>query len=181
MTKHLSGMKQVGPQHFQEDPGLSFEDFAIGDLYEHWPGRTITETDNIWFTNLTMNSHPLHFDNHFGSHTEFGKCLINSTLTVSIVVGLSVSSTSQKAVANLGWEYIKLPNPVYAGDTIYGESTVLEKRESKSRKNCGIVKVRHVGRNQNNTIICDMVRSFLVPKKGKSTAEKIQNITRVRN
>ncbi len=167
-------MKQIGPHRFQEDPGLSFEDFEPGDVFEHWPGRTVTEADNIWFTNLTMNTHPLHFDRNYGSKTEFGECLINSTLTVSIVVGMCVSTTSQKAIANLGWERINLPAPVFAGDTIYGETEILDKRESKSRTDCGIVRVKHIGRNQHGTVICDMIRSFMAPKKGHSLAEKMQ-------
>ncbi len=157
-------MKQVGKKRFREDPGLYYEDFVTGDWYEHWPGRTITETDNIWFTNLTMNTHPLHFDRNYAAKTEFGKCLVNSTLTVAVVTGLCVSSTSQKAIANLGWEEIKLPAPVYAGDTLYGETEILGKRVSRKRPDCGIVRVRHLGKNQDGTVICDMIRSFLIPK-----------------
>lgn len=157
-------MKRVGEKRFREDPGLFYEDFVIGDWIEHWPGRTITENDNIWFTNLTMNTHPLHFDTNFAAETEFGKCLINSTLTVAVVTGMCVSSTSQKAIANLGWEEIKLPAPVFTGDTLYGETEILGKRESKKRPNCGVVRVRHLGKNQDQQIICDMVRSFLIPK-----------------
>lgn len=171
MTRQLRGMKQVGKKRFREDPGLYYEDFVIGDWFEHWPGRTITETDNIWFTNLTMNTHPLHFDKNYAAKTEFGKCLVNSTLTVAVVTGLCVSSTSQRAIANLGWEEIKLPAPVYAGDTLYGETEILGKRVSNKRPDCGIVKVRHLGRNQDDTVICDMIRSFLVPKRDSGNPE----------
>ena len=165
-------MKQVGKKRFREDPGLYYEDFVTGDWYEHWPGRTITETDNIWFTNLTMNTHPLHFDRNYAAKTEFGKCLVNSTLTVAVVTGLCVSSTSQKAIANLGWEEIKLPAPVYTGDTLYGETEILGKRVSRKRPTCGIVRVRHLGKNQDGTVICDMIRSFLIPKRDSGNPAK---------
>ena len=174
MKRNFTGIQQVGKQRFQENPGLNYEDFSIGDHFEHWPGRTITETDNIWFTNLTMNTHPLHLDNHYGSKTEFGRCLVNSTLTVALVLGLSVKTISQKTTANLGWESINLPAPVFSGDTIYCETVVLDKRESKSRNDSGIIKVRHIGKNQNGQIICEMIRSFLIPIRGFSTAEKMQ-------
>ena len=117
------------------------EDFNVGDVYEHRPGRTINEADNSWFTLLTMNTHPLHFDAEYAKDSEFGKILVNSCLTLSIVAGMSVSDVSQKAIANLGWTDIKLPAPVFIGDTIYAETEVLEKRESKSRPTQGIVSV----------------------------------------
>ena len=109
----LFGIKKVGPNRYREDPGRYFEDFNVGDIYEHWPGRTITETDNIWFTNLTMNTHPVHFDANYASKTEFKRYLVNSAFTLSLVTGMCVSGTSQKAIANLGWEEIKLPAPVF--------------------------------------------------------------------
>ena len=167
-------MTPVGRGRYREAPGLDYEDFRVGDVIEHWPGRTITETDNTWFTLLTMNTHPLHFDSHYSGNTEFGECLVNSTLTVAIVVGLCVSSTSQRAIANLGWQEIRLLSPVVAGDTVYAETTVLEKRRSASRANCGIVKVRHVGRNQRRENVVDMVRSFLVPTRGHATADAMR-------
>src|SRR5436190_14950564 len=98
--------KEVGPQRYRERFGRYFEDFKVGDVYEHRPGRTITETDNIWFTLLTMNTHPLHFDSAYNMHTEFKKPLVNSCLTVSIVTGMSVSDISPKAIANLAWNDI---------------------------------------------------------------------------
>jgi len=143
MTRQLPGLTQISKNRFREDPGLYLEDFEVGDIYEHWPGRTVTETDNIWFTNLTMNTHPVHFDLNYASHSEFGKPLVNSTLTLALVAGMSVSSSSQKAIANLGWEEIKIPAPVFVGDTFYAETEILGKRESKSRPNAGIVRVRH--------------------------------------
>ncbi|RYH06805.1 MaoC family dehydratase [Tropicimonas sp. IMCC6043] len=175
MTRDLNGLRQVDTQRFREDPGLDFEDFEVGDIYEHWPGRTITETDNIWFTNLTMNTHPLHFDVNYAAQSEFGKPLVNSTLTLAIVTGMTVSSTSQKAIANLGWEEIKLPNPVFVGDTLYAETEVLGKRESKSRPAAGIVRVRHSGKNQNGDSVIHMVRSFLAAKRGHSLVDAVRD------
>ncbi len=174
MTRHLSGMAHVDGQRFREDPGLSYEDFEVGDIYEHWPGRTITETDNIWFTNLTMNTHPIHFDANYASHSEFGKCLVNSTLTLAMVAGMCVSSTSQKAIANLAWEEIRIPAPVFVGDTLYAETEVLGKRESKSRPTAGIVRVRHIGKNQDGVVVMDMTRSFLSTKRGHSVVDALR-------
>ena len=105
-------------KRFKENFGRYFEDFETGHVYEHRPGRTISEADNTWFTLLTMNTHPLHFDKEYAKKSEFGKILVNSTLTLSVVVGMSVSDVSQKAIANLGWNEIKLPNPVFVGDTL---------------------------------------------------------------
>lgn len=173
MERRLSGLTQVEGQRYREDPGLYFEDFEAGDVYEHWPGRTVTETDNIWFTNLTMNTHPVHFDLNYASHTEFGKPLVNSTLTLALVAGMAVSSTSQKAIANLGWEEIKIPAPVFVGDTLYAETHVLAKRESKSRPTQGIVRVRHIGCNQDRVVVMDMVRSFLATKRGHSMVDEM--------
>jgi len=171
MERRLSGLTHVEGQRFREDPGLYFEDFEEGDIYEHWPGRTVTETDNIWFTNLTMNTHPVHFDLNYASHTEFGKPLVNSTLTLSLICGMAVSSTSQKAIANLGWEEIKIPAPVFVGDTLYAETHVLGKRESKSRPTQGVVRVRHIGKNQRGDVVMDMTRSFLATKRGHSMVD----------
>lgn len=171
MSDNYTGVRKIGPQRYREDPGRYFEDFEIGDIYEHWPGRTVTETDNIWFTNLTMNTHPVHFDANYASQTEFGQCLVNSTLTLALIAGMCVSGTSQKAIANLGWEEIKIPAPVFVGDTLYAESEVLDKRESKSRPTQGIVRVRHTGKNQHGVIVMDMVRSFLSPKRGHSVVD----------
>lgn len=159
-------VKQVGPNRFRESYGRYYEDFEVGHIYEHRPGRTMTETDNIQYTLLTMNTHPLHFDAEYCRHTEFGKPLINSTFTLSVVAGMSVSDVSQKAIANLGWSDIKLTAPVFAGDTLYAESEVLEKRESKSRPTQGVVKVRTTGIKQDGTVFMSFERSVLVPKRG---------------
>jgi acyl dehydratase len=145
--------------------GRFYEDFRVGDTYKHWPGRTISAADNTWFTLLTMNQHPLHFDEEYAKRTEFGKPLVNSTLTLAIVVGMSVADVSQNAVANLGWTDIRLPAPVFNGDTLYAESTVLEKRDSKSRPTQGIVSVATRGWKQDGTTVMTFNRSVLVAKR----------------
>jgi itaconyl-CoA hydratase len=145
--------------------GRYYEDFAAGDTYKHWPGRTITAADNTWFTLLTMNQHPIHFDEEYAKKTEFGRPLVNSTLTLAIVVGMSVQDVSQNAIANLGWTDIAMPAPVFNGDTLYAESTVLEKRESKSRPRQGIVTVATRAWKQDGTTVMTFKRSVLVPKR----------------
>ena len=149
-----------------EQSGRHYEQFEVGDTYSHRPGRTITETDNTWFTLLTMNTHPLHFDKEYATKSEFGQILVNSAFTVSLIVGMSVRDVSQNAIANLGWKEIRLPSPVFVGDTLYAESTVLEKRESKSRPNAGIVKVSTLGKKSDGTLVCDFERTMLIPKQG---------------
>ncbi len=156
----------VGPSRYRESFGRCYEDFVVGDVYEHRPGRTITETDNIWFSLLTMNTHPLHFDSAYSARTEFGRPLVNSCLTLSIVVGMSVSDVSQKAIGNLGWTDIRLTAPVFVGDTIYAESEVIGKRESASRPTQGIVTVRTVGKKSDGTSFMSFERTVLVPKRG---------------
>ena len=158
--------KEVGKNRYRESYGRYLEDFNIGDIYEHRPGRTLTESDNTWFTLLAMNQHPLHFDTEYASKSEFGKPLVNSCLTLSIVAGMSVSDISQKTIANLGWDKIKLTAPVYVGDTLYAESVVLSKRESKSRPTQGIVSVRTTGFNQDGKEVISYERTMLIPKKG---------------
>jgi itaconyl-CoA hydratase len=145
--------------------GRYYEDFTAGDTYKHWPGRTITAADNTWFTLLTMNQHPIHFDEEYAKGTEFGKPLVNSTLTLAIVVGMSVQDVSQNAIANLGWTDIAMPAPVFNGDTLYAESTVLEKRESKSRARQGIVTVATRGWKQDGTTVMTFKRSILIPRR----------------
>jgi itaconyl-CoA hydratase len=158
--------RQVGPNRYRESFGRHFEDFKVGDIYEHRPGRTISEADNTWFTLLTMNTHPLHFDAAYAAKTEFGRPLVNSCLTLAMVTGMSVSDLSQKAVANLGWDKVRLTAPVFAGDTIYAESEVLEARESRSRPTQGIVTVRTTGKKADGTVFMTFERSILVPKRG---------------
>src|SRR5882672_313064 len=160
------GSKSIGPRRSRESFGRYYEEFEVGDVYEHRPGRTISEADNTWFTLLTMNNHPLHFDAVYAAKTEFRKPLVNSCLTLSIVVGMSVSDVSYKAIGNLGWTDIKLTAPVFAGDTLYAESEVLAKRESQSRPTQGIVTVRTRGTKQDGTVFITFDRTILVPKTG---------------
>ena len=166
VTHKVVSQDAAGDTRYRESFGRYFEDFTAGDVYEHRPGRTISETDNTWFTLLTMNTHPLHFDTEYAAKSEFGKPLVNSCLTLSIVAGMSVSDLSQKAIGNLGWDKIKLSAPVFAGDTIYAESEVLGKRESKSRPTQGIVTVRTTGTKADGTVFMSYECSFLVPKRG---------------
>ncbi len=146
--------------------GRFFEDFEVGDVYEHPLGRTVTTTDNAWFTLLTQNTAPIHFDHYYASQTEFGKPLVDSTFTVALVTGQSVTDVSQNVFANLGWDEIRLPAPVFEGDTIYSRSEVLERRASKSRSNVGIVKVKTTGYNQDGTVVISFKRTVLVYKRG---------------
>ena len=163
---------QTGPQRYRESFGRYYEDFTVGDVYEHRPGRTLTETDNTWFTLLTMNTHPLHFDAEYAKHSEFGRCIVASPLTLAIIVGMSVTDVSQKAIANLGWKEIRMTAPVFAGDTLYGETEVLGKRESASRPTAGLVTVRTLGRNQHGTVVCDFERTILVAKRGHAVEDR---------
>lgn len=161
-----------GGNRYRESFGRYYEDFVVGDVYEHRPGRTISETDNTWFTLLTMNTHPLHFDKEYAKHSEFGECIVASPLTLSIIVGMSVTDISQKAIANLGWTDIKLPFPVLAGDTLYSASEVMAKRESKSRPTAGLVTVQTTGTNQDDKVVCTFERTILIAKTGHSVEDK---------
>ena len=163
---------QTGPQRYRESFGRYYEDFTVGDVYEHRPGRTLTETDNTWFTLLTMNTHPLHFDAEYAKQSEFGRCIAASPLTLAIIVGMSVTDVSQKAIANLGWKEIRMTAPVFAGDTLYAETEVLGKRESASRPTAGLVTVRTLGRNQHGTVVCDFERTILVAKRGHAVEDR---------
>lgn len=160
---NVPAFEKIGENRFREAFGLFYDDFEVNVTVEHYPGRTITETDNVWMSMLCGNNHPLHSDAHYGAQTEWGKNLVSSLVTLSIVSGLALRGTSAKAVANLGWEEIKLPAPVFIGDTVYAESTVLSKRLSNSRPGQGIVKVRTEGRKADGTVVIQYVRSFLVP------------------
>ena len=145
--------------------GRFFEDFQVGDTYRSRLGRTITETDNVWFTTLTMNTNQIHFNDAYAERTQFGRPLVVSTLTLAVVLGLSVADTSENAAANLGWERITLPKPVYAGDTLWAESEVLSARASQSRPNVGIVGVRTRGINQRAEVVVEFTRSFMVYRR----------------
>ena len=144
--------------------GRFFEDFHVGDIYRSRLGRTITETDNIQFTMITNNTNQIHFNAHYASLTEFKKPLVNSALTLSVVAGLGVSDLSENGFA-LGWDYIKLPHPVFPGDTLYSESEVISVRELKSRPAQGVVKVRTRGLNQDGVVVIEYERSIMVWKK----------------
>jgi len=147
--------------------GRLYEDFEIGDVYEHPVGRTILGADNTWFTLMTMNTNPVHFDYNYSAKTEFGKPLVNSCLTLAILTGESVIDLTQNVFANLGWDEVRMPNPVFEGDTIYSKSEVLETRESKSRPNVGIVRVKTTGYNQNGAVVMEFKRTFMVYKRGQ--------------
>lgn len=152
--------------------GRFFEDFEVGDVYEHALGRTITTADNIWFTLLTQNTAPIHFDHEYAALTEFGKPLVNSTLTLALVTGQSISDVSQNVMANLGWDEVRLPNPVFEGDTIHSRSEVLELRESRSRPNVGIVTVRTTGFKQDGTDVISFRRTALIYRRGRDPRAK---------
>lgn len=147
--------------------GRFFEDFEVGDIYPHPLGRTLTQNDNIWFTLMTQNTAPLHFDQHYAAQTEFKRPLINSCLTLALVTGQSVTDVSQNVFANLGWDEVRLPNPVFEGDTLYSRSEVLETRESRSRPDVGVVTVRTEGHNQNGVLVISFRRTLLVYRRGK--------------
>lgn len=164
--------KQTGENRFREDFGLYFEDFIEGMVIEHRPGRTLTRTDNTWMTLLTMNTAALHFDVHYAEQTEWKVPLVDSTLTLAIVTGMTVNSISKKVVANLEWNHVKLLKPVFEGDTLYAQSTVLKKRESKSRPTQGIVTVFTKGLNQKGEEVMTFERTVLVYKRGHQPEEK---------
>jgi itaconyl-CoA hydratase len=145
--------------------GRCFEDFEVGMVLRHPLGRTITTADNIWFTLLTGNTNPIHFDSHYAAQTEFGKPLVNSTFTLAVVTGLSVADVSQYGV-NLGWDEVRMPAPLFEGDTLYAQTEVLATRDSKSRPNMGIVEVRTTGFKQDGTIVLDFRRAILVYRRG---------------
>ena len=145
--------------------GRVYEDFEVGDVYPHGVGRTVMQTDNIWFTLLTVNPNPIHFDAHYAAQTSFGRPLVDSTFTLALVTGLSVSDVSQNGI-NLGWDEVRLPAPVYEGDTIYAQSEVLSKRESKSRPERGIIQVQTTGYNQEGTVVMTFKRTIMVYKAG---------------
>lgn len=147
-------------------PGRFYEDFEVGDIYQHPLGRTIITTDNLWFTLLTQNTAPIHIDHQYASQTEFGKPLVDSTFTLALVTGQSVSDVSQNVLANLGWDEVRLPAPVFEGDTIYSQSEVLNKRESQSRPHAGIVTVKTTGYNQNGQVVITFKRTVMVYKRG---------------
>lgn len=169
----VQNIKQIGPQRYRESFGRHYEDFKIGDVYEHRPGRTISEADNTWFTLLTMNTHPMHFDAEYAKGSEFKRCIVCSPLTVALMVGMSVTDLSQKAIANLGWDEIKLTHPLFAGDTLTAESEVLDLRESRSRPGAGLVTAKTTGFNQDGTVVCHFRRTMLIARRGHSVEDQV--------
>ncbi|HEU5270240.1 MAG TPA: MaoC family dehydratase [Jatrophihabitans sp.] len=157
MTAYL----ELAPGRFREDDGLRYEDYVIGHVFEHRPGRTITTTDNIWSSLLCLNQHPLHIDEVYASQTQFGRLLVSSLVTFGIVNGMTVKTVSQQAVANLGWDKVRLSAPVFVGDTLYAETTITGKRPSASRPGQGIVSVHTVGRNQDGVPVIEFDRTVL--------------------
>jgi len=146
--------------------GRVYENFEVGDVYRHPLGRTISSADNTWFTLLTQNTAPLHFDHHYASNTEFGRPLVNSCFTLALVTGQSVTDVSQNVMANLAWDEVRMPHPVFEGDTVYSESEVLDKRESTSRDNVGIITVKTTGYNQDGVVVITFRRTLLVYRRG---------------
>ena len=152
--------------------GRYLEDFAVGDIYRCRYGRTITDSDNITFTLLTNNTNQIHFNSEYAKRTEWGRCLVNSALTLAIVAGMGVANVSENGFA-LGWDEIELPHPVFAGDTLYSESEVLEVRPSRSRPTQGIVKVETRGYNQNGDVVIRYRRSVMVWKRAHAPRVEI--------
>ncbi|MFJ9626110.1 MaoC family dehydratase [Streptomyces sp. NPDC101175] len=152
---------KLEPGRFREDEGLRYEDYVVGQVFEHRPGRTITTTDNVWSSLLCLNQHPLHIDEVYASGTPFKKLLVSSLVTFGIVNGMTVKTISQKAVANLGWDRVRLNAPVFVGDTLYAETTVVAKRPSATRPGEGIVTVHTVGRNQDGVQVIEFDRTLL--------------------
>jgi itaconyl-CoA hydratase len=144
--------------------GRCYEDFQVGDIYRHPLGRTVTATDNAWFTLLTQNTNPIHFDAYYAAQTEWGRPLVNSAFTLALVTGLSVADVSQYAV-NLGWDEVRMPAPLFEGDTVYAQTEVLSKRESQSRPHQGLVTIRTIGYKQDGTVIIEFKRTILVYKR----------------
>jgi itaconyl-CoA hydratase len=168
MDKNFAAYRELGAQRFRETSGLYYEDFEVGDIFEHRPGRTITDVDNIWMTLLTLNVQQVHFDAAYAAKTEWKKLLVDSTFTLALLTGMSVRTVSAKVVANLGWDKVKATHPVFAGDTLYAESKVLSKRESKSRPTQGIVTVFTRGVNQDAVEVMSFERTMLIYKRGHS-------------
>lgn len=154
--------------------GRYFEDFAIGDVYKHALGRTVTATDNSWFTLLTQNTAPLHFDVNYAAHTEFKRPLVNSCFTLALVTGQSVSDISQNVFANLGWDDVRMPHPLFEGDTVYSESEVMDKRESNSRPEVGVLTVKTIGYNQDGDILISFRRTLLVYRVGQGPSNRFR-------
>lgn len=161
---------KIGERRWREDKGLYLEDLEPGLVIEHRPGRTITQTDNIWQSLINMNQHPIHINEHYAAETEFGKLLVGGLVTFNIVNGMTVSSVSQKAICHLGWDKVRFPAPVFVGDTLYAESEVLSRRDSKSRPGQGIVTVETRGKNQKEELVVVFERTILLPSRAQAVA-----------
>ena len=155
--------------------GRCYEEFTEGDVYRHPLGRTVSETDNTWFTLLTVNSNPIHFDAHYAAQTEFGRLVVNSALTLALVTGLSVADVSQYGV-NLGWDEVRMPAPVFVGDTIYAQTEVLAKRESKSRPQMGVLTIRTTGFTSAGTVVMEFKRTLLVYKRAHVPSQPLPSV-----
>jgi itaconyl-CoA hydratase len=145
--------------------GNYFEDFTRGQTFKHWPGRTITDFDNTWFTLMTLNTNPLHFDAAYAAKSQHGKLLVNGLLVIALVTGMSVKDISENAIANLEYEAIRHTAPTFNGDTLYAESTILEVTPSKSKNDRGIVYVETRGLNQDDVQVLHLRRRVLVPRR----------------
>ena len=145
--------------------GRFYEDLEVGDVYRSRIGRTISEADNVWFTCLTMNTNQIHFNLPYAERTQFGQPLVNSAFTLALVLGMTVPDTSENAAANLGWGEITLPKPVFVGDTLWAESEITERRESRSNPSVGIVSMRCRGINQRREVVIELTRTFMVYKR----------------
>jgi itaconyl-CoA hydratase len=161
----IRAYKKVGERRFRECHGLYYEDIVVGEVVEHRPGRTVTEADNIWQSLLAVNLHPLHIDAAYAEKSEWGRPLVSSLVTLSIVTGMSVNSTSARGIANLGWEEVRLLQPVFVGDTLYAESEFLKKRLSRSRPTLGLVTCETRGSKADGTVFLTFRRTFLVPTR----------------
>jgi itaconyl-CoA hydratase len=153
--------------------GRFYEDFETGDVFRSRLGRTITDTDNIWFTALTMNTNQVHFNAEYAARTRFGRPLVNSTFTLALVTGLTVPDTSENGTANLAWTDIKLPKPVFVGDTLWAESEILELRESRTNPTVGIVTMRCRGVNQHGEVVIEFRRSFMAYRRSAPEAASV--------
>ncbi|HEY9228683.1 MAG TPA: MaoC family dehydratase [Gemmatimonadaceae bacterium] len=158
-----------------QQTGRAFEDFEVGQILRHPLGRTMTATDNAWTTLLAVNTNPIHFDAHYSAQTEFGRPLVNSPFVLAVITGLSVADISRYAV-NLGWDEVRLPAPVFEGDTIYAQTEVLSARESKSRPHMGVVEVKTTGFKQDGTVVMTFRRSILVYKRAHVPSVPIPKI-----
>ena len=171
MESILPAYKAIGAHRYRETSGLYWEDFEPGDVFEHRPGRTVLDVDNVWLTLLTLNVQPVHFDAAYAGKTEWKKMLVDSPLTLALLTGMSVRTVSAKVVASLGWDKVKCTHPVFAGDTLYAESTVVSKRESKSRPTQGLVTVSTRGINQDGAEVMTFERTMLIYRRGHSPDE----------